>query len=135
MKERYQLVRMGFFLSVFTVAWNVLEGLIAILSSYFSGSVALFGFGVDSFIESTSGVIIGWRFYYELRGRQQEDIEKAEILAAKLAGSLLLILALGTEYCGHHPHRNLSSDNARSGSSQAQNRQKTGKQSVACRCL
>lgn len=94
MTNRQQLVRFGLFLSVFTVAWNVLEGLIAILFSYFSGSVALFGFGVDSFIESTSGAIIGWRFYYELRNRQQGEIEKAENLAAKLAGSLLLILAL-----------------------------------------
>jgi cation diffusion facilitator family transporter len=94
MTNRQQLVRFGLFLSVFTVAWNVLEGLIAILFSHFSGSVALFGFGVDSFIESTSGAIIGWRFYYELRNRQQGEIEKAENLAAKLAGSLLLILAL-----------------------------------------
>jgi cation diffusion facilitator family transporter len=94
MTERLRLVRLGFYLSVFTVAWNVLEGLIAILSSYFSGSVALFGFGVDSFIESTSGIIIGWRFYFEIKGRSGEQTEKVEKLAARLAGILLLILAL-----------------------------------------
>ena len=94
MTERLQLVRLGFYLSVFTVTWNVLEGLIAVLSSYFSGSVALFGFGVDSFIESTSGFIIGWRFYYEMRGRPQEQTEKVERLAARLAGILLLVLSI-----------------------------------------
>ena len=66
MTERLRLVRIGFFLSVFTVAWNVLEGLIAIIVGCFSGSVALFGFGVDSFVESTSGIIVGWRFFYEM---------------------------------------------------------------------
>ena len=94
MTDRLKLVRTAFYLSVFTVAWNVLEGLIAIAFSYLSGSVALFGFGVDSFVESTSGVIVGWRFFYEMKGRRQEQIERVEGLAARLAGTLLLILAL-----------------------------------------
>jgi cation diffusion facilitator family transporter len=94
MIDRLKLVRTAFYLSVFTVAWNVLEGLIAIVFSYLSGSVALFGFGVDSFVESTSGVIVGWRFFYEMKGRQQEQIERVEGLAARLAGTLLLVLAL-----------------------------------------
>lgn len=94
MTDRMKLVRTGFYLSVFTVAWNVLEGLIAIVSSYFSGSVALLGFGVDSFVESTSGIIVGWRFYYEMKERPQEQIEKVERLAARLAGILLSILAI-----------------------------------------
>ncbi len=94
MIDRLKLVRTAFYLSVFTVAWNVFEGLIAIIFSYLSGSVALFGFGVDSFVESTSGIIVGWRFYYEMKGRHQDQIEKVERLATRLAGTLLLILAL-----------------------------------------
>jgi len=94
MTDRLKLVRTAFYLSVFTVAWNVIEGLVAIVFSYLSGSVALFGFGVDSFVESTSGVIVGWRFFYEMKGRQQEKIERVEGLAARLAGTLLLVLAL-----------------------------------------
>lgn len=89
-----KLVRAGFYLSVFTVAWNLLEGFIAVIFSFFSGSVALLGFGVDSFIESTSGIIVGWRFFYELKGRRQEQIERVETLAARLAGTLLLVLAI-----------------------------------------
>lgn len=94
MIDRLKLVRTAFYLSVFTVAWNVLEGLIAVVSSYFSGSVALLGFGVDSFVESTSGIIVGWRFFYEMKGRREEQIEKVETLTARLAGILLLVLAI-----------------------------------------
>jgi cation diffusion facilitator family transporter len=94
MTDRLKLVRTAYYLSVFTVAWNVLEGLVAVVFSCLSGSVALFGFGVDSFVESTSGIIVGWRFLYEMKGRQQEQIEKVEGLAARLAGTLLLVLAL-----------------------------------------
>ena len=94
MTERLKLVRTGFHLSIFTVAWNVLEGLISIVLSYFSGSVALLGFGIDSFVESTSGIIVGWRFVYEMKERPEGKIEKVERLAARLAGILLLVLAI-----------------------------------------
>jgi cation diffusion facilitator family transporter len=94
MDERSRLVRRGFFLSVLTVAWNIVEGIIAVVSGILSGSVALVGFGIDSFVESTSGVVVGWRFSYEMSGRAKEKIEKAELWAARITGSLLLLLAL-----------------------------------------
>ena len=94
MTERANLVRRGFYLSVFTVSWNVIEGVIAIASGLVAGSVALVGFGFDSFIESASGVVVGWRFSYEMGGRSREKSEKAELWAARLTGALLLILAL-----------------------------------------
>jgi cation diffusion facilitator family transporter len=94
MTERLSLVRRGLHLSVFTVVWNVIEGIVAIGSGLFSGSVALLGFGIDSFVESASGIIVGWRLAYEMRGRSEEQIEKVERLAARLAGILLLILAV-----------------------------------------
>jgi cation diffusion facilitator family transporter len=94
MSERSSLVRRGFHLSIFTVAWNVIEGLVAIGSGLLSGSVALVGFGIDSFIESASGLIVGWRLSYEMKGRSQEQTEKVETLAARLTGSLLLLLAI-----------------------------------------
>jgi cation diffusion facilitator family transporter len=93
MPERMQLVRRGFRLSIFTVAWNVIEGIVAIVSGLLAGSVALLGFGVDSFVEAASGIIVGWRFSYEMSGRSPEQTEKAELWAARITGSLLLILA------------------------------------------
>lgn len=94
MMERPKLVRRGFRLAVFTVSWNILEGVIAVLSGLFAGSVALVGFGIDSFVESASGVVVGWRFARELKGGAGEQAEKAERWASRIAGALLLILAL-----------------------------------------
>jgi len=93
MTNRLKLVRRGFYLAVFTVAWNLIEGIIAIVSGIFAGSVALVGFGVDSFVESASGIVVGWRFSYEMNGRSEEQTEKAELCAARIAGTLLLMLA------------------------------------------
>jgi hypothetical protein len=45
-------------LSFFTVLYNILEGTIAIFVSSTSGSNALFGFGLDSFIESLPRTVL-----------------------------------------------------------------------------
>jgi len=48
-------------LEYFTIGWNSLEGLIAVGAGVVAGSISLVGFGVDSFIEVTSGVTLLWR--------------------------------------------------------------------------
>jgi cation diffusion facilitator family transporter len=93
MPERLRQVRRGLHLSIFTVAWNIIEGIVAVVAGLFAGSVALLGFGIDSFVESASGIVVGWRFSYEMSGRSQEQTEKAELWAARITGSLLLVLA------------------------------------------
>lgn len=65
-----------------------------IASGIAAGSVALVGFGVDSFVETASGIVVGWRFSYEMSGRLQEQVEKAERWAARLTSALLLLLAV-----------------------------------------
>jgi len=77
-----------------TVAWNVVEGVIALGAGVLASSVALIGFGVDSFIETASGAVVGWRFWRELRGPDAQDAERVERRAARIAGGLLLLLAL-----------------------------------------
>jgi len=43
-------------LSYFTVIYNVFEGAVSVVFAFVAGSSALMGFGVDSFVESLSGV-------------------------------------------------------------------------------
>jgi divalent metal cation (Fe/Co/Zn/Cd) transporter len=52
----------GLLLSVFTVFYNIIEGILSIFVGASTGSVSLVGFGLDSFIESLSGSILIWRF-------------------------------------------------------------------------
>ncbi len=49
-------------LSYVTVGYNVLEGAVSVLFAVMAGSPALLGFGIDSFVESLSGLVMVWRF-------------------------------------------------------------------------
>jgi hypothetical protein len=53
--NRQAIARRGKHLEHFTIAWNSLEGLVGVVAGVFSGSIALVGFDIDSFIEVTSG--------------------------------------------------------------------------------
>ena len=75
-------------LEYLTVTWNCLEGMIAVTAGIVAGSIALVGFGVDSVIEVSSGVIMLWRLSY--RGSRQELVEAR---ALRLVGLSLLALA------------------------------------------
>jgi divalent metal cation (Fe/Co/Zn/Cd) transporter len=64
---RDALLRRGLNLERLTVGWNVLEAVVALAAGYMAGSVALVGFGLDSVIESISGVALYQRLSLELR--------------------------------------------------------------------
>ena len=56
--------------------------------------MALVGFGIDSFVETASGAVVGWRLHSELRGHADEaSAEALERRAGRIAGVLLLGLA------------------------------------------
>jgi divalent metal cation (Fe/Co/Zn/Cd) transporter len=50
------LYRRAQHLAVFTILYNIVEGVVSTAMGYSDETLALFGFGVDSFIESISGV-------------------------------------------------------------------------------
>lgn len=93
MSDRRSLLRRGVRLAWLTVLWNVVEGVVAVAAGAVAGSVALVGFGMDSFLEVSSAVVVGWRLREELRGRSDRDAEVLERRAARIAGALLLLLA------------------------------------------
>jgi len=76
-----------------TVGWNVIEGLVALAAAIQSGSIALLGFGIDSFVETASGAILIWRLRAERRALDHEEIERLDQLAHKLVGGSLFALA------------------------------------------
>jgi cation diffusion facilitator family transporter len=79
-------------LSYLTVGYNIVEGVVAILAGYLAGSIALVGFGLDSFVESLSGGIMIWRFRRQADLTREEE-ERREKLAIKLVGWTFFILA------------------------------------------
>ena len=66
-----QLYRKGLHLEYFTIAYNILEASLSIIFGSLAGSIALIGFGLDSIVESLSGLVLVWRL------RQHGKISKA----------------------------------------------------------
>ena len=65
------LYRRGLRLEYFTIAYNILEAAVSIVFGSIAHSIALIGFGLDSIVESLSGLVLVWRL------RQHGRISKA----------------------------------------------------------
>ena len=85
------LYKRGLSLEYFTVVYNILEAFFSIIFGSLSNSIALIGFGLDSIVESISGIILIWRLKkHGFVGADEElDIEKK---ATKLVGLTFFIL-------------------------------------------
>lgn len=81
-------------LAVFTIFYNIAEGLVSIGFGVSDESLALFGFGVDSFIEVMSGIGI---LVMVNRIRQNPDTSRTpfEVTALRVTGTSFYILAVG----------------------------------------
>lgn len=65
-EQRRKLSRRAQLLAATSVTYNVLEAIVAITAGAVAGSVALVGFGLDSVVEVSSGLIILWQFRHRL---------------------------------------------------------------------
>ncbi len=93
-KERQQLVARGLWLEALTIGWNVVEGVVSVAAALAAGSVALLGFGIDSFVETTSGLILVWRLRAERGVSDPAAIDRLDRRAHKgVAWSLFLLAA------------------------------------------
>lgn len=89
--DRAQLVRRGRYLEYFTIGYNSLEGLIAVVAGLVAGSIALVGFGFDSLIEVTSGAVLLWRLNADVDEARRERVEA---ISLRLVGICFIVLAL-----------------------------------------
>ena len=83
--SQISLHKKALLLSYLTVGYNLLEGVLSLLAGSLAGSIALVGFGLDSFVESLSGGIMIWRFRRHAHLTAAEE-ERREKLAIKLVG-------------------------------------------------
>ena len=88
--ERARLVERGRRLEYFTILWNSLEAMAALISGLTAGSVALVGFGLDSFVEVASGAALLWRLQQD---RDAAKRERAERLTLRAVGLCFLVLS------------------------------------------
>lgn len=98
---RNEVARRGRRLEYFTIAWNSLEGIVAIVAGLIAGSISLVGFGVDSFIEVTSGAALLWRMSVDTEEYKRERVEQTTL---RIVGACFLALAV---YVGYEAVGNL----------------------------
>jgi divalent metal cation (Fe/Co/Zn/Cd) transporter len=91
--NRAALVRRGVWLAWFTIGWNGIEGIVGIAAGLSAGSIALIGFGVDSYVEVFAGAVILWRLAKDGQGRHVS--EAAERRAVRLIAVTFFALAVG----------------------------------------
>lgn len=91
MSTRAAAVQRGLNLEYFTVGWNALEAVVALISGTIAGSIALIGFGLDSVIEVSSGLALLWRLHADRDEARREFVEHR---ALRLVGLTLAALAI-----------------------------------------
>jgi divalent metal cation (Fe/Co/Zn/Cd) transporter len=87
-------LRVGQALLVVTVLYNVVEGVIAIVSGVAAGSLALIAFGADSYLEVAAASVVLWRLSID----DEERGERAEQRAMRFIGFTFLVLAAAIVY-------------------------------------
>ena len=104
-----KLYRWASALALITIFYNIAEGLVSVSFGLEDESFALFGFGMDSFVEVISGVGI-WHMVRRIRQNDGEDPDRFEKTALRITGTgfYLLTLALAAIaavnlYQGHKP--------------------------------
>jgi divalent metal cation (Fe/Co/Zn/Cd) transporter len=94
MTTEKQLYKQAYRLSLFTIIYNILEGIISMALGYSDETLSLFGFGADSFIEVMSGIGITVML---LSIKKNQDIPKTgfEKTALKITGTAFYLLSAG----------------------------------------
>ncbi len=107
--DRSKLYRLAFGLSIFTIVYNLGEGLVSTLFGYEDESLTLFGFGVDSFIEVISGLGIAY-MVLRIQSRPESSKDPFERVALKITGisfyilvGALTVMSIYNAWTGHKP--------------------------------
>lgn len=101
--RRNQLSRRAQLLAAASVAYNLVEAFIAITAGLVAGSIALVGFGLDSIVEVSSGLIILWQFSHRLpESRERQALRLMAISFFALAG-YVTFESLRALFGGHEP--------------------------------
>lgn len=99
--------RQAYQLSLFTIFYNIIEGLVSMVLGYKDETLSLFGFGADSFIEVMSGIGIAVMIL-RIKQNTESHRSKYEISALKITGTAFYILSFGllagivSNICTHH---------------------------------
>lgn len=86
-------IRRAFWLVAATLAYNLVEAVVALWAGTEAESLALFGFGLDSVIELVAAGAVLWRLWVQLAGADVRRVERSESSVRRVVGVTFLALA------------------------------------------
>jgi divalent metal cation (Fe/Co/Zn/Cd) transporter len=92
--NEHRLYKLAFVLAIFTIIYNLGEGLVSIYLGYEDGSLTLFGFGADSFIEVISGLGIA-HMILRIQRQPNSNRDNFERTALRVTGFSFYVLVFG----------------------------------------
>ncbi len=113
MKSREHYYRLAEALALVTILYNIAEGLVSVSFGLSDETFALFGFGLDSFVEVVSGIGV-WHMVRRMRVTHESEHDAFERRALRITGGAFYALATGlattaavNAYQGHAPETTL----------------------------
>ena len=100
-ERRAQLGRRAQLLAGASVAYNVLEAVIAVTAGMVAGSVALVGFGLDSVVEVSSGLVILWQFRHPLPETRERQALRLMALSFFALAAYVTVESIRSLWTGH----------------------------------
>jgi divalent metal cation (Fe/Co/Zn/Cd) transporter len=88
------LIRKAFFLSLFTIIYNIVEGIVSVYFGTQDETLALLGFGVDSFVEVISGIGIA-HMILRTKYSKVQTRDSFERTALRITGTAFYLLTVG----------------------------------------
>lgn len=88
------LIKRAFLLSLFTIIYNIAEGLISVYFGAGDETLALLGFGVDSFVEVISGIGIA-HMIFRMKYSKVQTRDSFERTALRVTGTAFYLLTFG----------------------------------------
>lgn len=113
-KDTASLLKGAYLLSMITIFYNIIEGVVSTYFGLSDDTLALFGFGIDSFVEVLSGVGIA-HMIYRMQRHPVDEADAFEKQALQLTGTSFYLLAGSmvisstlTIYTGEQPQTTLA---------------------------
>lgn len=94
MTDRGKLLDRANLLALLTIGYNIVEGIVSMALGAADDTLALFGFGADSFIEVISAVGV-WHMIRRIRKNGGESLDSFEQRALRITGGAFYALAAG----------------------------------------
>jgi len=102
-EDRRRYGRRAQLLAGASVAYNGVEAVIAITAGLVAGSVALVGFGLDSIVEVSSGLVILWQFRHPLPESREQTALRLMAFSFFCLAAYVTVESVRSLMTGHEP--------------------------------